>query len=96
VTAADGTTIAKESDGTKTGSQWTFGIIYHLEDGREIEAHRTHRRLRDAKESLAKLIETPEIPGGRYGLDVTFAEGEFIGTRHSFRTVDFLEALAST
>lgn len=99
ILAADGATITKESDGTKTGSQYRFPTLYRLIDGRLIETSDVSSRLRDAKASLAALAtRLVDVETGtqlvRYTLYACFdGDGDFYGTCHTFDTLDFLSAL---
>lgn len=59
---------------TYSGMQYTYPVIYVLEDGRTIETTSGKRLLRDAKTDIANM---PYVPSA---MSAKFSDGEYWGT----------------
>lgn len=56
------------------GNEWSFPIVYVLEDGREYDGRDYFRRMRDAKAAFADLPKNPTTL-----TTAIFHDGTFVG-----------------
>lgn len=67
-----------------SGNEWSFTVDYLLEDGRTFSGTLYHRRLKDAKETLAKH---PLEPNNQFAI---FHDGQYAGVSYHYGLVTAL------
>jgi len=81
--------ITKRARRFGAGSEYVFGVVYVLADGREIATVDAHSRLRDAKKEEASL---PHV--SRNNHTVTLREdGTILMEGHRYGTIELLGGL---